>query len=121
MTNDRSQTRDRIYDVVRQIPVGRVATYGQVAQLAGLPGHARQVGYALHDARDPELPWQRVINAKGEVSRRSEPGNEHLQRTILEAEGVLFDPRGRVDLKRYRWQPEHSDDDHFLDDLEDLL
>ena len=94
----------RIYAVVQTIPEGRVATYGQVAQLAGLPGHARQVGYALH-ACDSELPWQRVINAKGEVSPRSEPGYEGLQRAILESEGVEFDHRGRVDLKRFRWQP----------------
>ena len=99
----------RIYDVVRQIPEGRVATYGQIAQLAGLPGHARQVGYALFALSGPEseeVPWQRVINAKGEVSARSEPGREGLQRAILESEGVVFNDRGRVDLKRYRWKPE---------------
>jgi methylated-DNA-protein-cysteine methyltransferase-like protein len=100
-----STNYQRIYAVVRAIPEGRVATYGQVAHLAGLPGHARQVGYALHAANE-ELPWQRVINAKGEVSARSEPGYEGLQRAILESEGIEFDDRGRVDLKRYRWQAE---------------
>ncbi len=96
----------RIYDVVRRIPVGRVATYGQVAALAGLPGHARQVGYALNALpEDSDIPWQRVINAQGEVSpRASGSGAEHYQRFLLEEEGVVFDPRGRVDLKRFGWK-----------------
>jgi methylated-DNA-protein-cysteine methyltransferase-like protein len=82
-----------------------VATYGQVAKLAGLPGRARQVGYALYALRDNEsIPWQRVINAKGEVSARSEPGMDHVQRQILESEGVHFDRNGRVDLSRCRWR-----------------
>lgn len=97
----------RIYAVVRRIPRGRVATYGQVASLAGLPGHARQVGYALHALPDgSDVPWQRVINHKGEVSARAEPFYEPVQRAALEAEGVAFDARGRVDLRRFRWEPE---------------
>ena len=96
----------KIYDIVRQIPNGKVATYGQVAVLAGLPGHARQVGYALAASRDDDLPWQRVINARGEVSLRRDPGPEGLQRAMLEAEGVTFDHRGRVDLGRFRWHPD---------------
>lgn len=96
----------RIYRVVRRIPAGQVATYGQVAHLAGLAGHARQVGYALHATPDTiDIPWQRVINARGEVSARSEPQFENIQRQLLEAEGVVFGARGRVDLKRYQWQP----------------
>ena len=96
----------RVYDVVRRIPPGRVATYGAVAQLAGIPRAARQVGYAL--AALPEnladVPWHRVINARGEVSRRSGgTAFERVQRTLLEAEGVVFDPHGRVDLDRYGW------------------
>ncbi len=96
----------RIYRVVGRIPRGRVATYGQVALLAGLGGHARQVGYALHglDAGS-EVPWHRVINARGEVSLRSVPGWERLQHQLLEEEGVQFDARGRVALARYRWCP----------------
>ena len=104
-----SGSYQRIYEVVRRIPKGRVSTYGEVARLAGLPGHARQVGYALHALRDdPEaarVPWQRVVNARGEVSARSEPGFERLQRALLEAEGVLFDRRGRIDLGRFAWAP----------------
>ena len=99
---------DRIYAVISSIPEGKVATYGQVAALAGLPGHARQVGYALHSTPEGvELPWQRVINSKGEVSPRSDPGlDEGYQRHLLEEEGVVFNLAGRVDLKRYQWEPE---------------
>lgn len=96
----------RIYAVVAKIPSGRVATYGQVAALAGLPGQARQVGYALHALpAGTRLPWHRVINARGEVSRRAEAGWEGFQRHLLEQEGVSFDRRSRVSLERYRWHP----------------
>lgn len=93
----------RIYALVREIPAGRVATYGQIAGYVAGAG-ARQVGYAmaaLDDASD--VPWQRVINAKGEISPR--PGGDgHLrQRALLEAEGVVFDAKGRIDLGRFRW------------------
>ncbi len=98
-------TYERIYRVVRRIPKGRVATYGQVARLAGMPGHARQVGYALNAlAEGSDVPWQRVVNARGEVSKRSEPGCEMIQRELLEAEGIRFDGRGRLSLSRYQWQ-----------------
>ena len=96
----------RIYAVVARVPSGSVATYGQVAELAGLPGCARQVGYALHALpADESIPWQRVINAKGEVSPRSEPGMDRLQRILLEDEGVVFDANGRIDLSCYQWRP----------------
>ena len=91
---------------MRRIPRGRVATYGQVAAWAGLAGHARQVGYALHALREGErVPWQRVVNARGAVSPRAEPGADTIQRRLLEREGVRFDARGRVDLARYGWRP----------------
>jgi methylated-DNA-protein-cysteine methyltransferase-like protein len=97
----------KIYAVVRRVPKGRVSTYGEIAELAGLPGHARQVGYALHALRegDDDVPWQRIVNARGEVSGRSVPGMEGLQRQILEVEGVVFDTRGRIDLEKHRWRP----------------
>jgi methylated-DNA-protein-cysteine methyltransferase related protein len=96
----------RIYAVVRRIPRGRVATYGQVATLAGLPGHARQVGYALHALpAGTAVPWHRVINAAGAVSLRAWPGDELTQRQLLEEEGVGFDLRGRVRLESVRWRP----------------
>ena len=96
----------RIHAVVRRIPRGRVATYGQVAALAGLGGHARQVGYALHAlGQGSNVPWQRVVNARGEVSPRRMPGCNVLQRVLLEREGVVFDARGRIDLARQGWRP----------------
>jgi methylated-DNA-protein-cysteine methyltransferase-like protein len=96
----------RIYAVVRRIPKGRVATYGQVAELAGIPGHARQVGYALHALpQGTTVPWHRVINAKGEISVRSLPGAELIQQQLLAREGVLLNGRGRVALARNRWVP----------------
>ena len=94
----------RIYAMVRRIPQGRVATYGQVAALAGMAGRARQVGYALHALPEGSpVPWHRVINARGEVSPRAEPGWEGYQRFLLEEEDVDFDLAGRVDLERFGW------------------
>lgn len=103
-----SDTYPSIYDVVRQIPEGKVATYGDIAALAGLPNHARLVGYALHALPIyTNVPWQRVINAQGKISLgRADIGGELQQRRLLEEEGVVF-LNGRVDLKVYRWQP-HS-------------
>ena len=96
----------RIYAVVRRIPRGRVATYGQIAVLAGCAGHARQVGYALHALGDgTTVPWHRVLNARGAISLRSAPGAELTQRMLLEREGVPFDLRGRVRLERVLWRP----------------
>lgn len=98
-------SHQRIHAVVRKIPRGRVATYGQIAALAGIPGHARQVGYALHALpSDSTVPWHRVINARGEVSRRKVPGSELSQRMLLEREGIRFDARGRVDLGKVGWR-----------------
>jgi len=96
---------ERIWAVVRRIPRGKVATYGQVAELAGLEGHARQAGYAMH-ALPPnsKVPWHRVINSSGEVSPRTSGDSHELQRLLLEDEGVVFDLRGRCDLKKYRWK-----------------
>jgi methylated-DNA-protein-cysteine methyltransferase-like protein len=91
----------RIYEVVRHIPPGRVATYGQVAAVVGAPVTARQVGDAMAALRDgapePPVPWQRVINAQGKVST-----GRHQQQ-LLEQEGVVFDTRGCTDLRRFGW------------------
>jgi methylated-DNA-protein-cysteine methyltransferase-like protein len=91
----------RVFAAVRRIPRGRVATYGQIAALAGRPGRAREVGYALSSLSDTRVPWQRVVNARGEISLRGDPGPSALQRRLLEREGVRFDARGRIDLARY--------------------
>jgi len=102
---ERSNAYRRIWDVVRRVPPGRVVTYGQVASLAGMPRRARQVGYAMHSLPEgSDVPWQRVINSRGEVSPRSTPGWDDVQRRLLEAEGVRFDRAGRVDLERFRWE-----------------
>ena len=100
-------TYRKIWSVVARIPKGRVATYGQVARLAGLPNHARLAGYALHALPDRSpLPWHRVVNAKGEVSpRRDGSMNDRLQRLMLERERVRFDARGRIPLASFRWKP----------------
>jgi methylated-DNA-protein-cysteine methyltransferase-like protein len=96
----------RIYQVVGRIPPGRVATYGQVAALAGLAGHARQVGYALHALSESSaVPWHRVVNAKGEISLRSMPGAELVQQQRLAREGVHLQPNGRIPLEQVRWKP----------------
>lgn len=95
---------ERFYEVIRRIPRGKVATYGQVARLAGYPRSARQVGYALAGI-SPELnvPWHRVINAKGEISL-ADPEDRQEQAELLRAEGV--EVLGRIDLARYGWEAE---------------
>jgi methylated-DNA-protein-cysteine methyltransferase-like protein len=96
----------KIHAVVRRIPSGRVATYGQVAALAGLPNHARLVGYALHALADSTtVPWHRVVNAEGRISIRGLVAASVTQRLRLEQEGVRFGPGGRVKLSEYRWDP----------------
>lgn len=92
-----------IYDVVKQIPKGKVATYGQVASLAGNRRWARVVGYALHANPDPEhIPCHRVVNRMGEVSEAFAFGGENEQIKLLQNEGVKVNGN-RVDLEKYRW------------------
>lgn len=95
---------EHIYRVVRRIPRGRVATYGQIAELAKASG-PRQVGYALHALPEgSDVPWHRVVNAKGRISLRSGLGGESFQNALLKAEAVEFDAKGRIDLDRFRWK-----------------
>ncbi|HEY7635402.1 MAG TPA: MGMT family protein [Gemmatimonadales bacterium] len=106
MTSRSPDSYTAIYRIVRRIPRGRVATYGQVAELAGLAGHARQVGYALHALPSgTTVPWHRVVNAAGGISLRTSPGAELTQRMLLQREGIRFDARGRLSLARLRWRP----------------
>jgi methylated-DNA-protein-cysteine methyltransferase-like protein len=102
-----SKTYLRIYAAVRRIPRGRVATYGDVARLAGMPRQARLVGYALHATpAGARLPWHRVVNARGGISLgRGVAGGNLPQRFRLEREGIEFDPNGRIPLEVYRWVP----------------
>jgi len=99
-----SDLHSRIKKVIARIPRGRVATYGQIARIARLPGQARLVGYALHalPAESP-IPWHRVLNTKGELSTRGLSAER--QRKLLEKEGVRFDVRGRVSLTKFQWGP----------------
>jgi methylated-DNA-protein-cysteine methyltransferase-like protein len=100
----------RIYAVIVRVPKGRVATYGQIAGEAGLPGHARMVGYALSALPEgSRVPWHRVVNAAGRISLRSggEDGRPmgRIQRYLLEKEGVRFGEGGAIPLGRFRWRP----------------
>ncbi len=99
-----------VYAMVKKIPRGRVATYGQIAALIGWPRHARHVGYALSAMpQSVKIPWHRVINAQGKISlrvRHWDSGSDDLQRILLEAEGIEFGAEGKVSLRRFRWDPE---------------
>jgi methylated-DNA-protein-cysteine methyltransferase-like protein len=91
---------------VRRVPRGRVASYGQVASEAGLPGQARLVGYALHASAPDALPWHRIVGWNGALSlARIDPEGGLTQRLRLEREGISFDARGRVIMERHRWTP----------------
>jgi methylated-DNA-protein-cysteine methyltransferase-like protein len=96
-----------IYSIIAHIPRGRVATYGQIARLAGLPGRARQVGFAMAALPDDtRVPWHRVVNAQGMCSLRGDGGPGHIiQQLRLRREKVRFDGHGRLSLERYRWKP----------------
>jgi methylated-DNA-protein-cysteine methyltransferase-like protein len=101
----RNPFTQRVIEAVKAIPRGKVATYGQIAIMAGLPNGARQVSWVLNTcSRSENLPWQRVVNARGTISLEGEGRIE--QRALLESEGVLFDDEGRIDLSRFLWQPE---------------
>ena len=97
--------RERVYALVRQIPVGKIMTYGELAIILGEGYTARTVGYLMHGA-DDDVPWQRVINSQGKCStgRLTIPLN--LQQELLEAEGVVFNDKGKCDLTRFQWFPD---------------
>ncbi len=97
---------ERVKKVIKSIPSGKVATYGQVAFLAGYFGYAKQVAYILHSSsKKDNLPWQRVINAKGKISLGQGKGFEQQKKLLLE-EGVVFDHNNRIDLDRFMWDPD---------------
>lgn len=99
-------TFELIYDIVRRIPRGKVATYGQIAAMAGNPKLSRVVGYALHVNPDPEnIPCFRVVNREGRVSPAFAFGGENMQIRLLEDEGVAFTREGYVDMDKHRWRP----------------
>ena len=101
--NEPLNPQERIWQIVYQIPVGRVASYGQIATLAGLPGRARLVGRTLKNLPHPtSLPWHRVCNAQGRLSLPPESSSHQEQRLRLEAEGIVF-IQGKISLQRYGW------------------
>ena len=101
-----SKYRERVYEIVRTIPVGRVMTYGQIAGILGAGYTPRTVGFVMHGADTKETPWQRVINSQGACSTGKMTLPVNLQQQILEAEGVAFDAKERCDLKIYQWSLE---------------
>lgn len=101
----KSQFHSDVINLIRQIPEGMVATYGQIAAMAGNPRSARQVVRALHASSDKhDLPWHRVVNRLGQISLPRSSGYE-LQKSMLEAEGVEFNRDDRIDMRRFRWSP----------------
>lgn len=96
-------TRQRLLAVVRRVPAGCVATYGQIAALAGLPRQARLVGYALHNC-PADVPWHRIVNAQGRMSLPTDSTAGLAQHRRLAEEGIAM-IGGRIDLARYRWEP----------------
>ncbi len=100
-------TFEKIYEVVRKIPRGRVASYGQIAAMAGNPRWSRVVGYALHVNPDPEgIPCYRVVTKDGGLAEAFAFGGINVQRELLERDGVRFDENGRVPMELYRWRGE---------------
>lgn len=99
----------KVYAIVRHIPRGKVATYGQVALLAGSPRASRAVGYALHVNPEPSfIPCHRVVNREGRPAPAFAFGGPGVQRGLLEAEGVRFTPEGNVEMALYGWHPEEQ-------------
>jgi methylated-DNA-protein-cysteine methyltransferase-like protein len=106
MVHQEADINQRIWQVVTQIPLGKVATYGDVARHAGLPGAARRVGPALRVLPDDtSIPWHRVLNAQGKISLPDGSSSQYTQRERLEAEGLVFQTNKSVSLKKFRWQP----------------
>jgi len=98
--------RERVYEIVGEIPSGKVMTYGQIAEILGAGYTPRTVGFVMHGADTNKVPWQRVINSKGACSTGKMMMPINLQQKMLEDEGVVFNEKGCCDLKEYLWLPE---------------
>ena len=108
MVKKASGFTQRVILVIKSIPFGKVATYGQIAALAGSYRASRQVAWILHSSSGKKkLPWHRVINTSGRISLRRHSGYEE-QKILLLEEGVKFDKEDRIDLKRFLWQPDNT-------------
>jgi methylated-DNA-protein-cysteine methyltransferase-like protein len=108
--------RERVFEIVRRIPSGRVMTYGQIADMLGEGYTPRTVGFVMHAADEETVPWQRVINSQGACSTGRVVLPPDKQQRMLEAEGIKFDARARCDLRQYRWP---SDEDATPDQQDD--
>jgi methylated-DNA-protein-cysteine methyltransferase-like protein len=95
-----------IHSIIAQIPAGKVATYGQIAAMAGMPRAARTVVWAIHSPAEEDLPYHRVVAKTGRLAPEHVFGGCDIQRDMLEAEGVTFLPDGSIDMERHLWQPE---------------
>jgi methylated-DNA-protein-cysteine methyltransferase-like protein len=109
MNPNEPRYRERVYDLVKQIPPGRVMTYGQIAALLGEGYTPRTVGFVMHGADTKNVPWQRVINSQGKCSTGKMTIPVNLQQSMLEQEGVVFDAKERCDLNEYLWFPEDQE------------
>ena len=103
-----------VYTLVRQIPPGKVLSYGRVAQLIGVPNGAREVGWALSVLKSDDVPWHRVVNAQGRVSIKGSPEAAAMQRARLEAEGIAFNERDALDMTQHLWYPAPPEVDAIL-------
>ena len=110
--------RERVYEIVRKIPEGRVMTYGQIAEILGEGYTPRTVGYVMHGADTENVPWQRVINSQGKCSTGRLTIPVSLQQDMLEQEGVVFSDKAKCDLKKFEWWPEGTEP---VDDQPSLL
>jgi methylated-DNA-protein-cysteine methyltransferase-like protein len=108
---------EKVYQIVRRIPPGRVMTYGQIADMLGEGYTARTVGFVMYGASEVDVPWQRVINSRGACSTGRVVIPPDKQQRLLEAEGIVFNNRGQCDLAKYRW----TDDDGNPDDSQPTL
>jgi methylated-DNA-protein-cysteine methyltransferase-like protein len=106
MNVDEQSYREKVYAIVREIPEGRVMTYGQIAGMLGEGYTPRTVGYVMHASETEKVPWQRVINSQGACSTGKMTMPVNLQQKMLEDEGVVFNEKGKCDLKVYGWFPE---------------
>lgn len=103
---DEQSYREKVYEIVCEIPRGRVMTYGQLAEILGEGYTPRTVGYVMHAADTERVPWQRVINSQGACSTGKMTMPVNLQQKMLEDEGIVFNEKGKCDLEKYRWSPE---------------
>ncbi|MCG9876553.1 MAG: MGMT family protein [Leptospiraceae bacterium] len=106
MKSDKPNFYEIVYQITKSIPKGKVTSYGRIAVLSGNPRAARAVGYALNALKkdkEQEVPWQRVINASGAISFKSDTSRAILQRKLLESEGIVFQENDRVDWKLFEW------------------